>query len=150
GGAMSVLEEITRTCAPLLAEIGERNHVRVTVHRAGKSRAWTPEEVVGESHPTVLMPELVRMDSLRLLAGKPAMFLAEALRVTGGELVSVTANLRTNGGKDYGADSLGNNTRRPNVAQYGAGSNNTDAANAANTAQNTTTTQICWGTPAAA
>lgn len=145
---MTMLEELTRECEPLLAGIGERNHVRVVVHRRvqhGKRWGWSAGEVVGDGVAVAHLPELVRMDSLRVLAGKPAMWLDEAIRLTGGELVGVSPNLRTDVGKDYVATQLGG-AASTTVAKFIAVSNNTNAASTANTATNTTTTRICWGT----
>lgn len=142
---MTVLEELTRECAPLLASLGEKNNVRVVVHRHGEPRSWSAGELVGEGTAVAHLPELVRMDSLRVMAGKPAMWLDEAVRLTGGHLVGVTPNLRTTVGIDYVSVQLGG-TPSVTSAKYIAVSNNTNAANAANTATNTTATRICWGT----
>lgn len=145
---MTVLDELTRECEPLLASLGERNHVRVVVHRherKGRRWSWSPGEVVGDGVAVAHLPELVRMDSLRVAAGKPAMWLDEAVRLTGGHLVGVTPNLRTTVGIDYVSVQLGG-TPSVTSAKYIAVSNNTNAANAANTATNTTATRICWGT----
>lgn len=147
---MTLLEELSRECAPLLAEIGAKNHVRVILHRPrvlGKRWSWDAGELVGDGIGYSLLPDLVRMDSVRMLAGRKPMFLAEAMRVTGGELRSVTPNLRTTVGIDYLASSLGDASgSRAAVAQYIALTNNTSAPALADTATTTTAGSLDWGT----
>jgi hypothetical protein len=146
---MTLLEELHRECAPLMAEIGEKNHVRVVVHRSrqvGRRWGWDGGTLVGDSGGFPLLPQLAMMDSVRMLAGRRPKWLAEAIRLTGGELCSVTPNLRTTVGIDYAATQLGG-VASATVAKNIALSNNTDAVVATDTATNVTAgTGINWGT----
>lgn len=160
--ATALLHEISAELANLRSEIGEKNHVMVHVNRfdpKGKRWHWTPEDVVYNSKTDLtakdgldtmaLLPMFTMMDKLRLLAGKPALWLPEALRVTGGELVSVTPNLRPTIGIDYTASALGDASgSRAAVAQYIALSNSTGTLDAADTSARTGAagTGINWGT----
>lgn len=143
------IAEVREAVAPLLAELGAKNHVRVAVHRSG-GRAWSPGELVHDSRvdageTVAMLPELVRADSLRALAGKKPVWLEEAIRLTGGELRSVTPNLRTTVGIDYCATQLGGSAST-SVAKYIALSNNLDTPLATDTATNVTAgTGITWG-----
>jgi hypothetical protein len=137
-----------------MAEIGEKNHVRVVKHTwqpKGKRWNWSAGDLVHDSHTDgpgaySLLPDLVRMDGLRMMVGRKPVFLDEAMRLTGGELRSVTRNLRVNVGIDYVATQLGG-VASATVAKYIALSNNTDATAATDTASNTTAgTGINWGT----
>lgn len=145
---MSIVEELHHECAPLMAEIGSKNHVRVVVHRArqvGRRWAWN-SDVVDERNAFPLLPSLAMMDSVRVLAGRRPMWLAEAVRLTGGQLCSVTPNLRVTVGIDYVSAQLGG-TASATVAKNIALSNNTDAVVVGDTATNTTAgTGINWGT----
>ncbi len=131
--------------ADLFEELRGKNHVRVTVYRAIKGgkgtrtiRRKTFDELGLESAVTV--PGLALYDSLRMLAGKKPIFLAEAVRRLGGELASVTPNLRTNVGIDFCATQLGS-TSPTTQADYIALSNNTNAPSATDTSST-----IPWST----
>jgi hypothetical protein len=120
----SVVEQIHAELGDLIGEIGQKNRVRVTVHRAlpkgqGRTWAWSRGEVVSditgvgkssEGEMLPLLPHLVMMDELRMLVGKRPQFLPEAMRRTGGEFISVTPNLRTTVGIDYVASALGDSS----------------------------------------
>lgn len=158
----TVLDQIHAELADLKGEIGEKNHVMVHVNRydpKGRRFHWTPDDLVYDSRvdvteksgadTMVLLPMLAMVDKLRLLAGRPSVFLAEALRRTGGELVSVTPNLRPTIGIDYTASALGDASgSRAAVAQYIALSNSTGTLDAADTSARTGAagTGINWGT----
>jgi hypothetical protein len=106
----------------LLEEVAEKNVVRVTVHRARRDsefgRVYRIAVFDELAEVCALLPALARQDELRMLAGEKPIFLDELNRRLGGELVDVVPNLRTNVGKDYVADSLGNSGSRPAVAEY--------------------------------
>lgn len=159
----ATIEQVRAELSDLMDEIGSKNHVRVTVHRAlpvgqGRRWAWDAGELVsnivglgskGEGETLALLPMLTMVDHYRLLAGKKAMFLAEAMRRTGGELRSVTPNLRPTIGIDYTASALGDSSgSRAAVAQYIALSNSTGTLDAADTSARTgaSGTGINWGT----
>jgi hypothetical protein len=150
----TLVEQIHDELGDLMGEIGMKNHVRVVVHRGvekGKQWAWSPGELVHDNQVDgggafALLPSLLQMDQLRLLAGRKAMWLPEAMRRTGGELVSVTPNLRVNVGIDYCAVQLGGSASAT-VAKNLALSSNTDSPVATDTSSNTTAgTGINWGT----
>jgi hypothetical protein len=125
----------------LLGEVDERNHLTIIHYPRGAARG-SEVEVVDK----VVMPASLHLvDRVRMLAGRKPVYLAEAYRRLGGDLVGVFPNLRTNVGIDYAAAQLGG-AASTTVAKYIAVSNNTNAASAANTATNTTSTRICWGT----
>lgn len=113
----------------LLDEVSAKNHVTVTVFKtvrpARHARAITKRVLheVGESF--ALLPALTRQDKLRVLAGLKPIYMDEALRRMGGQLVSVTPNLRTNVGIDFVADSLSGPSGAGGVADYIGLSNNT-------------------------
>lgn len=113
----------------LLDEVSAKNHVTVRVFRSIRpvrsAYAITKQvfEDLGES--IAQMPALVRQDHLRMLAGLKPIYAAEAMRRLGGELVSVTPNLRTNVGIDFVADSLSGPSGAGGVADYIGLSNNT-------------------------
>ena len=142
---MSILNQILSRLDPraadaLLEEIGEKNTVRVTKHEAvrpgGKGRTIhrvSFDELFGSENQTLLRPALIRLDELRMAAGLQPKYLYEAIRLTGGTLVSVTGNLRTDVGKDYVADSLGKTSSRPAVAEYMALTENGTAPAAGDT-----------------
>lgn len=117
--------------ADLLEEVRHKNHVRVVKYegvRAGQFGALRHRKVFDElsRDGVVLGPALVLHDSLRMLAGKKPIYLAEALRRLGGELVDVSANLRTTVGIDFTANALAA-TSQPSQADYIGLSNNTAA-----------------------
>lgn len=115
----------------LLEEVAAQNTVRITVHRAKRRSEWghvyRVQELDELAEVCALLPALARQDELRMLAGKRPIFLEELHRRLGAELVDVVPNLRTNVGKDYVADSLGNSASRPAVAEYIAVSENATA-----------------------
>jgi hypothetical protein len=149
--------EMLSELKPLMQEVGEKNHVQVIVVRAdegGKRWGSIKPELVHDSHTDkgasmAFLPMLARVDRLRMLAGKKPRFLDEAIRLTGGELVSVTENLRTTVGIDYVASALGDSSgSRAAVAQYIALSNCTGTPAAGDTSATTgaSGTGINWGT----
>ena len=125
----------------LLAEVDSKNHLTVVHYRGGRGEEL---ESSGVSMPSMLF----LADKARMLAGRKPVYLAEAFRRLGGDVVGVFPNLRTTVGIDYASVQLGG-TASATTAKYIAVSNNTNAANAANTATNTTSTRICWGTDTA-
>jgi hypothetical protein len=122
----------------LLREVGDKNMVRVTKHAASRPnpRGRTIhkkefDEMFGDS--VACIPSLLKIDQLRCAMGKRPMFLDAAIkRLNGGELVSVSFNLRTNVGIDLVALQLGG-TATTTTADYLAVSNNTTAPNATHT-----------------
>jgi hypothetical protein len=132
-----VTDSIERHAAisDLLEEVGAKNHVRIVkfeaVKQNGRVRHFEVADAIAEV--AAMPPSLVRQDQLRMLAGKKPIYLHEALRRVGGELMSVTANLRTNVGIDYCANALGS-TAQPSQADYVGLSNNTLAVAATDTA----------------
>lgn len=149
---MTVFDEVRAELEPLMQELGSKNHVRVSVTRAGNARRWNAEQLVHDStvdpgDTLALFPQLTMLDELRILAGKKPLWLDEAIRQTGGELVSVTPNLRTTRGIDYVADALGG-TRAGTIATNIAMSNCTGTLAASDTSATTGAagTGINWGT----
>lgn len=129
-----------RAADALLEEIGEKNTVRVIKHQAirpdkkgGLIHRVTFDELFGSENQTLSRYALIRLDEMRILHGLKPRYLWEAIRMTGGELVSVTANLRTDVGKDYVSDSLGKSSSRPAVAEYMALTENATAPAASDT-----------------
>lgn len=155
--------EVHAAIQPLMDEIGHKNRVRVTIHRAlpgGEGRAWrwSAGDLVHDSHTDAapggassstlaLLPQLVMLDELMRLNGKRPKFLDEAMRLTGGEVVSVTPNLRPTIGIDYVADQLGG-AHTGTIATNIALSNCTGTLDAADTSARTGAagTGINWGT----
>lgn len=116
--------------ADLLEEVSLKNHVRVVHYRAIKRRnaRTIHRKVMDElADPAVALgPALLLQDSVRVLAGKKPIYLAEAFRRLGGELRSIRPNLRVNDGIDYVSAQLGGSAlAAANVADYIALSNNT-------------------------
>lgn len=110
-----------------LEHVGRKDHVRVTVHRAVKPRFG--RTIMRRVHdeittPRRLAPSVLLADEARAMLGLKPKALAELLGWFGGELVSVTPNLRTTVGNDYVCDSLGKSASRPAVAEYMALSEN--------------------------
>lgn len=106
----------------LLAELAGKNTVRVVKHTPSSRpfvRSWM-KKVMDEDGVVdrVGVGWITRLDELRHLAGLPARYLQEALDLQGGVLIDVSANLRTTVGIDYVADSLGNSSSRPAVANF--------------------------------
>lgn len=149
---MTVFEEVRAELEPLMQELGGKNHVRVSVMRAGEARAWKAEDLVYDSttdpgETLALFPQLTMLDEFRILSGQKPVWLDEAIRQTGGELVSVSPNLRTTRGIDYVADALGG-TRAGTIATNIAMSNCTGTLAAGDTSATTGAagTGINWGT----
>jgi hypothetical protein len=117
----------------LLDELdGRENHVRVSVYRAKTVRGLrvVRKRVLDELNPAkaVGVPSLVLADTVRMLRGAAPVYLAEATRRLGGELVSVTPNLRTNVGINFCAANLwGTDGGQVAIADYIAISNNNAA-----------------------
>jgi len=136
--------------AALLDPLEEKNRVRVSVTR----REHKPhtravhnvrvEEVGGAVHLTREM--LAVADEVRALKGEPMIYLPEAYRLGGMELLDVAPNTRVDVGVAYVKDSLGNNASRPAVAQYIALSNNSNPANQGAVTTHTNATTPLWGT----
>ena len=125
--------------ADLLAEVGDKNTLRVTKHTVSRSdprKHAVTKRVFNEEFKTAVangLPALLKIDQLRIATGKKPMFLDAAIRrINGGELVSVGFNLRTNVGIDFVALQLGG-TATTTTADYLAVSNNTTAPNATHT-----------------
>ena len=124
-------------CDALLAEIGDKNRVRVVKYQAVEARGFRRiyKRVMDEEFRTKLFaPALVHLDEKRIMAGLKPRFLPELLRLMGGELVSVTANIRTTVGIDYITDSLAKSASRPAVAEFMALSENVTAPATSDTA----------------
>jgi hypothetical protein len=115
----------------LLDEVGEKNVVTVVKHEFIKSngRISYIDHDMGDGVQTASVRGLAKYDSLRMLSGKKPIYLEEAFRRrSGGELMSVGSNLRTNIGIDFVSDTLGGVQKL--MADWIALSNNTSAANA--------------------
>lgn len=135
---------ITDTVKPisdLLDEVNSKNHVRVMVRRAtrgatGIRHRTTMDELRGT---TSCPPALALADHLRMLSGRPPIYLREALRRMGGiRLVSVTPNLRVNVGINFCAANLaGTDGGQVTQADYIALSNNTNAPAAGDSSSTT-------------
>jgi hypothetical protein len=131
--------------ADLVQEAGDHNAVMVRVDRAshlGKRLVYQRRhqeilDVKQIAHNAVL----AHMDQLRAIAGKPLLYLPEAVRRSGGELVWAGHNLRTNVGIDYTSQQLGG-AAVTTVAKYIGVSNNTRAPAAGDTAAGT----LPWST----
>ena len=111
---------------------GTPNTVRVVKYertRPDPHHRAIMKKALDEVFPTRLgVAAITKLDELRMLAGLQPHYLREFLRLGGGELVDVTANLRTTIGIDYVADSLGSRTVAGTaVAKYMALSENATA-----------------------
>lgn len=115
----------------LLDEFADKNTVRVVKFEAFKRQGRIALREVYDGLATVgaLPPSLWLADSLRVLAGKKPIYLGEAFRRFGGDLVGVFANGRVNTGIDFCANALGG-TSQPSVADWIALSNNSAATGA--------------------
>lgn len=121
----------------LIDEISSRNHVRVVKYEARRKpfglrvHKKVLDEISHESRLCGGLYGIAYADSVRALAGVKPVYLDEALRLLGGDLRSITPNLRTNVGADFAAAQLAGTT----VAQadWIALSNNTLAVAAADT-----------------
>jgi hypothetical protein len=126
----------------LIDELSERNHVRVVKYEARKrdfSRRIMAKvsDEMGVSQATI--PSLVLHDSLRMLSGKKPIYFAEALKRIGGDLRSITPNLRTTIGADFAAAQLGGTTVL--MADWIALTNNTNSP-----ASGDTSATVQWAT----
>lgn len=112
----------------LLEEVEDKNNVRVVKFEGFKKKGKVAyKEVVNEiAKLGALPPSLIHMDHSRMLLGKKPIYLGEAFKRFGGDLVSVTPNGRTNIGIDFCANALGG-TSQPAVADWIALTNNTSA-----------------------
>lgn len=121
----------------LIDELSHKNHVRVVKYEARKTpfsrRHYRKvlDEVSRSSQLCGGLAGIVYADSVRALAGVKPIYLDEALRLLGGDLRSITANLRTNAGADFAAAQLSGTTTTQ--ADYIALSNNTNAPAAGDT-----------------
>lgn len=158
GALLHELEHMDQSrCDALLLEAGQCNHVRVVVHRAralGKRIGHDGGTLVHDSRRDgdnrgvgPRAPMLLALDSLRAAWGLKPRWLPELIALTGGELVSVTKNIRLNTGIDLVASALGDSSgSRAAVPQYIALSNNTVGTSATHTSATTP----LWGTAQAA
>lgn len=121
----------------LTDEISSKNHVRVVKYEARSTTfgRTVHKKVMDEiSHKSQLCGGLAGIayaDGVRMLAGVKPIYLDEALRLLGGDLRSVTRNLRTTVGADFAAAQLSGVSVL--VADYIALSNNTNAPAAGDT-----------------
>lgn len=92
----------------LLEEIGSKNHVTVVKYAHDKMRGRDTYKPVFEEMNAGIstIPGMAFIDRARMLAGRKPIYLPEAFRRVGGDLRSVTANLRTNDGINYVSGSL--------------------------------------------
>lgn len=134
--------------ADLLAEVQEKNHVRVEVYRAVRCPAGVRHHKVMDelAKVTASAPAMYLADSVRTLRGLKPMYVVEWMRrlELNGELVGVNPNLRTNVGIDYTANALGSTTQ-PAQADWIALSNNTAVVAVTDTSSTTP-----WSTAQAA
>lgn len=122
---------MTIDMSALCEELGVTNTVRCVKHTAVRPNPYgrpiqkrvMDETFLGRPYP----PLLLRLDEIRVAMGYAPRYLADAVAATGGELVSVSFNLRTNAGVNYMANSLANAASRPVVADYMALSEDTAA-----------------------
>lgn len=132
--------------ADLLEEVSEKNHVRVVKYENSKMRGHSVTRITHDelSKMSQAMPPLLMIkDQLRMLQGKKPIYLREALRRMGGQLVCVTPNTRVNVGIDFCANVLGG--VQVSQADYIALSNNTLAIGATDTSNT-----LPWSTAQAA
>lgn len=140
-GVDAPLEQIEALLDEVNAD--RRNRVRVTKWAVTSQGSSTGRKLTGGDRrrkvfdeqftPVMHLSALAMMDELRLLNGMPSGWLADVTRMIGGELVSVTPNLRTTVGIDWVADSLGKSASRPAVAEYIALTENATAPAAGDT-----------------
>jgi len=131
-------ERVERAAAigDLLDEFADKNHVRVVKFEAVKRQGRVALREVADQLAKVgmLPPSLMMADSVRMLAGKKPIYMAEAFRRFGGDLIGVTPNGRVNTGIDFCAAVLGGT--QVAQADWIALSNNS-AATAATDSSNT-------------
>jgi hypothetical protein len=134
-----------RELADMVAEVGDKNSVYVRVDRAshiGKRLVYLRKNrEILDAKGIAMNAALAHMDQVRAMVGKPLLYLPEAIRRCGGELVWAGHNLRTNVGIDYTSQQLGGSATTT-VAKYIGVSNNTRAPAAGDTAAGT----LPWST----
>lgn len=117
-----VTDELISGSQDLLDEVAAKNTVAVRVFRTvrnPRSAYAVQKQIMHELGETVAqLPALVRQDHIRMLRGLKPIYMDEMTRRFGGELVSVTPNLRTNVGIDFVADSLSGPSGSGGVADY--------------------------------
>jgi hypothetical protein len=125
-------ERVERATAigDLLEEFADKNHVRVVKFEALKQHGRIAMREVSNELAKIgmLPPSLMLADAARMLAGRKPIYMAEAFRRFGGDLVSVTPNGRVNTGIDFCAAVLGGT--QVAQADWIALSNNTTATGA--------------------
>lgn len=112
----------------LIQEISEKNHVRVVKYEARKRDFQRVSHVkvfdeMGVSQANI--PALAMYDAIRALKGEQPIYMQEALRRMGGDLRSITQNLRTTVGADFASAQLGGTSVA--VADWIALTNNTNS-----------------------
>jgi hypothetical protein len=112
----------------LFEEVGDKNHLQVIKHEFIKQNKYVSDVVDDKGSSVATLRGLAQYDTLRMLSGKKPIYLDEAFKRGGGDLVSVGKNLRTNVGTDFVAATLGGTQLL--MADWIALSNNTSAANA--------------------
>ncbi len=131
-------ERVERAAAigDLLDEFADKNTVRVVKFEAAKKAGRVVlSEVSNElTKLGALPPALMLADSIRMLRGKKPIYMREAYRRFGGDLIGVTPNGRVNTGIDFCANVLGGT--QPLMADWIALTNNS-AATAATDSSNT-------------
>ncbi len=125
-------ERVERAAAigDLLDEFADKNTVRVVKFEAAKKAGRVVlSEVSNElTKLGALPPALMLADSIRMLRGKNPIYMREAYRRFGGDLIGVTPNGRVNTGIDFCANVLGGT--QPLMADWIALSNNSAATGA--------------------
>lgn len=123
-------QERAAAIGDLLDEFADKNTVRVVKFEAFKRQGRIALREVSDQLTKLgmLPPSLMVADSLRMLAGKKPIYMAEAYRRFGGDLIGVTPNGRVNTGIDFCANALGGT--QPSMADWIALSNNTAATGA--------------------
>jgi hypothetical protein len=114
----------------LLDEFADVNTVRVVKFQAFERHGKVSMREVSDelTKMGMLPPSLMIADSMRMLAGKKPLYMAEAFKRFGGDLVGVTPNGRVNTGIDFCANVLGGT--QPLMADWIALSNNSAATGA--------------------
>jgi hypothetical protein len=125
-------ERVERVAAidDLLEEFQDKSHVRIVKFEAVNRRGRVSLREVSHELTKLgaLPPSLMLADSVRMLAGKKPVYLKEAFRRFGGDLIGVTPNGRVNTGIDFCANVLGGT--QPLMADWIALSNNSAATGA--------------------
>lgn len=108
----AVLNELLPEIDDLLEEVRSKNHVQVAVFRASEKHGKIVTSYEGSelAKSIALPPSLVRQDRLRMMLGHKPIYLPEVYKRIGGELLSVTANLRVNQGINFVAVQLAGTT----------------------------------------